>query len=146
MTKRQQTWDPVTDRRILTLHQKLQQPAFDFINDVEDQLTMTLRVTTALRSIDAQNRLYAQGRTTEGKIVTNAQGGESYHNYGLAIDVAEIQGRSVNWDTDWTAIAEIGISHGFAWGGNWTTPDRPHFEMPFGLSIQQLQNGKTVEV
>lgn len=39
-------------------------------------------------------------------------------------------------------IAKIGISHGFEWGGNWTNIiDKPHFQMNFGLSIQDLQNG-----
>lgn len=46
-----------------------------------------LRITSGFRSRAAQNRLYAQGRTRPGAIVTHARGGESSHNWGLAIDV-----------------------------------------------------------
>ena len=75
--------------------------------------------------------------------ITFAKGGESYHNYGLAIDVVEISGGKAVWNTNWGDIAKIGISHGFSWGGNWTTrPDKPHFQMDFGLSIKQLQQGQ----
>ena len=137
------TWDPVTDKRIQTLHSKVQQHAFDFINDVEAQLNIKLRVTQALRTIAEQNTLYAKGRTSPGSIVTNARGGQSYHNYGLAIDVVEIRGNTVNWNSNWTAIARISSIHGFTWGGHWATPDKPHFQMAFGLTIQQLQNGST---
>src|SRR3954463_11525957 len=45
-------------------------------------------ITDSFRSAEDQNKLYDQGRTTDGDIVTNAKGGESYHNYGLAIDFA----------------------------------------------------------
>ena len=139
--KFQKTWDTHTNRRIATLHQKVQAPAANFINEVQAKLGIRLRVTQAYRSIAYQNRLYAQGRTTPGPIVTNARGGYSYHNYGLAIDVVEIRGGVPNWNTNWAAISKIGTSYGFTWGGNWTPPDRPHFHMSFGLSIRQLRQG-----
>jgi hypothetical protein len=136
------TWDRVTDRRIATLDSKVQGTATGFINEVDAKLGIKLRVSQALRTSSVQDDLYAQGRTTDGSIVTNAKGGESYHNYGLAIDVVEISGGQAVWNTNWSAIAEIGMSHGFSWGGNWSTPDNPHFQMNFGLSIQQLQQGQ----
>lgn len=135
------TWDSVTDRRILTLHPKVQQHAFDFINDVEAQLNIKLRVTQALRTIVEQNTLYAQGRTSPGGIVTYARGGQSYHNYGLAIDVVELRGNTLIWQPNWQAISKIGIAKGFDWGGNWVNKDWPHFQMTFGLTYAQLQSG-----
>ena len=45
-----------------------------------------IRVTEGLRSWNEQQRLYEQGRTTPGKIVTNCPGGHSWHNLGLAVD------------------------------------------------------------
>src|SRR5690606_22511724 len=33
-----------------------------------------------------QDALYAQGRTKPGSIVTNAKGGQSNHNFGIAMD------------------------------------------------------------
>ncbi len=46
-------------------------------------------IVQGMRTIEQQNELYEQGRTKgkKGKTVTNAKGGESYHNYGLAVDV-----------------------------------------------------------
>ena len=89
-----------------------------------------------------QTELYAKGRTTPGQIVTNAKAGESYHNYGLALDVVEIDDGIAVWDTDWSGISEIGKRNGFEWGGDWTTPDKPHFQMTSGLSIADLKSGK----
>ncbi|HDZ56528.1 MAG TPA: hypothetical protein ENI17_13375 [Pseudomonas xinjiangensis] len=133
------TWDNVTNTRISTLDSQVQGAATGFVNEVESTLGIRLRVTQALRTSAEQDALYAQGRTASGRVVTNARGGESYHNYGLAIDVVEIRDGKAIWNTDWTAIAKVGVSHGFSWGGNWTTPDKPHFQMDFGLSIRQLQ-------
>jgi len=78
-----------------------------------------------------------------GSIVTNAQGGESYHNYGLAIDVVEISDGQAIWradNFDW--IGELGKSLRFEWGGDWTRfKDRPHFQMTGGRTIEELKKG-----
>jgi peptidoglycan LD-endopeptidase CwlK len=111
-------------------------------------------ITADFRSFEEQDRLYEQGRSTEGNIVTNAKGGESYHNYGLAIDFAlmTIDGQVV-WDmeydgngngqADWMEVVAIAKDLGFSWGGDWRSfKDYPHFEMNFGLSISELKRGK----
>lgn len=144
--KRNETWDKHTNRRIKTLHPRVQPHAIAFINEVEEVLGIRLRVTQATRSIAEQDALYAQGRTAPGKIVTQAKGGSSYHNYSLAIDVVEIDvtGQPLWHPGDmafWGAVAEVGKKNGFEWGGNWQNVDLPHFQMPFGLTIQQLKNG-----
>ncbi|MFC5734549.1 M15 family metallopeptidase [Cytobacillus gottheilii] len=110
-------------------------------------------ITADFRSYEEQNRLYEQGRSTSGNIVTNAKGGESYHNYGLAIDFAlmTIDGQVV-WDMeydgngngtpDWDEVVSIAKDLGFSWGGDWRNfKDYPHFQMNFGLSISELQRG-----
>ncbi|WP_400247768.1 M15 family metallopeptidase [Niallia sp. JL1B1071] len=114
-------------------------------------------ITEDFRSVEEQDRLYEQGRTTEGSIVTNAKGGESYHNYGLAIDFAllDING-VVIWDmnydgngngkSDWMEVVEIAKELGFQWGGDWANfKDYPHFQMDFGLTMNDLQKGKRPE-
>lgn len=114
-----------------------------------------IMITQGLRTIAEQNALYAQGRTKKGPIVTNARGGESYHNYGLAIDFALLlpDGTNLSWDTsrdgdrdktaDWQEVAYEAKQLGFEWGGDWTSfKDYSHLEMNFGLSINQLKSGK----
>lgn len=105
-------------------------------------------IVQGLRSIAEQNALYAQGRTKPGPIVTNARGGQSYHNYGLALDYCLLDDcGNLVWNEKlpaWTRVAEIGKSLGFSWGGDWTGSliDYPHLEMSFGLCISDLLAGK----
>ena len=137
-------WDPVTNQRISELNGTIRNRATEFINQVEQQTGIQLRVSQGLRTIEQQNALYAQGRTVPGNIVTNARGGESYHNYGLAFDVVEmVDGTTPNWNTtleNWNRISDVGQDLGLEWGGNWTRfVDRPHFQRTSGLSIRQLQ-------
>lgn len=106
-----------------------------------------IQITQGYRSIKEQNNLYAIGRTVNGKKVTNAKGGQSYHNYGLAIDFVLLSndGNTPLWtvNSKWREVAAIGKSLGFKWGGDWTSfKDYPHLEMTFGLSINDLQNGR----
>jgi len=111
-------------------------------------------VTQGLRTITEQDALYAQGRTKPGSIVTNARGGYSYHNYGLAVDFALLlpNGSSVSWDmcrdgnsnhiADWQEVVKEAKKLGFEWGGDWTSfKDYPHFQMVFGLTLTQLRAG-----
>lgn len=111
-------------------------------------------ITQGLRTIAEQDALYAQGRTKPGSIVTNAKGGYSYHNFGLAVDFALLlpNGSSVSWDMnrdynennikDWIEVVEEAKKLGFDWGGDWTSfKDYPHFQMVFGLTLTQLRAG-----
>lgn len=108
-----------------------------------------LLITAGLRTMTEQNALYEQGRTKPGNIVTNARGGYSYHNYGLAFDVCVCDvknGQLVpNWNVDsrWKRVGAIGQSIDLEWGGNWTSfKDYPHFQYTFDLSLTQLRQGK----
>lgn len=104
-------------------------------------------IVQGLRTMEEQANLYAQGRTKAGKIVTNAKAGYSFHNYGIAIDFCLLADDGVNvlWTVNdkWRRVAEIGKSLGFDWGGDWISfKDYPHLEMTFGLTINDLLNGK----
>ncbi|UJL46946.1 M15 family metallopeptidase [Virgibacillus sp. NKC19-16] len=125
-------------------------------NELLDQaaaIDIDVVITDETRSIERQNELYEQGRSTSGNIVTNARGGESYHNYGLAIDYALVDDNgdiiwdihydgNDNGDADWFEVAGLAKELGFEWGGDWENfRDYPHLQMDFGLSINQLQRG-----
>ncbi len=48
---------------------------------------MDALITDGFRSFAEQDALFDQGRNKPGDIVTNSRGGQSNHNYGLAVDV-----------------------------------------------------------
>ena len=108
-----------------------------------------LLVTCTFRDNEAQNALYAQGRTTKGNRVTNAKGGQSFHNYRVALDVVPLRNGKAVWNTSgadgqlWKKIGTIGKSCGFEWAGDWQTfKEYPHFQYTAGLTIEQLRGGR----
>jgi peptidoglycan L-alanyl-D-glutamate endopeptidase CwlK len=101
---------------------------------------MDVLVTATLRTNAEQDALYAQGRTTPGPIVTNARGGQSAHNYGLAIDVVPMVNGKPDWsgtDAIWQEIGNLGQARGLTWLGAPDSPFRemPHFEVPTWKTI-----------
>lgn len=108
----------------------------------------TFKAIDGFRSREQQDRLYAQGRTTAGKIVTKAKGGYSWHNFGLAFDIALFDGKTIIWDSPaYTTAGKIGEEIGLKWGGRFKTlVDKPHFERPNGRTLAQMrvsEYGKT---
>jgi peptidoglycan L-alanyl-D-glutamate endopeptidase CwlK len=106
-----------------------------------------IRVIQGLRSYADQNLLYAQGRTAPGPIVTNAPGGYSNHNFGMAADCIPYKVWGQPWQPDWEgtdlhyqAMISAGRTQGLICGADWhTLPDRPHFQldiMPVTPSMQ----------
>lgn len=111
------------------LHPTVQSAANKAIAECAN-LGYNLTVVETYRTFERQAALYQQGRTTPGNIVTDAEEGQSYHNYGVALDLSP---------TDAT-MAAVFQKYGFEWGATWKTfKDPPHFQMTFGLSIAQLQ-------
>lgn len=105
-----------------------------------------VQISSGFRSFADQNALYAQGRTKSGNVVTNARGGYSNHNFGLAIDyfLVSDDGNTALWTVNdkWRRVAAMGKELGFAWGGDWSSfRDYPHLEMTGGLSTAQLRAG-----
>lgn len=82
----------------------------------------------AERSQEDQDRLYAQGRTEPGKIVTWVK--ESKHTQGLAFDVAVKRDGGIDWDPEsYRTLGQIGENLGLVWGGRWRVGDYGHFEV-----------------
>ena len=92
---------------------------------------ITIKVISGLRTYDEQNDLYAQGRTKPGRIVTNARGGFSNHNFGIAFDVGVFEGgQYLDESPKYNAVGVVGMDLGLEWGGNWKTiQDEPHFQL-----------------
>ena len=138
-------WDEITRERIQRLHPDIRDDAEKFILDAQKE-GIELRVTDTYRTIEEQNELYKRGRDEDGNIiegeerVTDVKGGYSYHNYGLALDVVEIQDDVPVWNNpQWETIGRIGEERGFEWGGRWKDiTDKPHFQKTFGFSAEEL--------
>ena len=117
---------------------------------VEDFLALAkyhdvdLLVTSTYRDIESQNALYRQGRGAAGRIVTNAKGGESFHNWRCAVDVVPIVNGKAVWNdnTLWKMIGEFGEEAGLEWAGRWKNiKEFPHFQYTNNLTIAQLNAG-----
>ncbi|MDD3144653.1 MAG: M15 family metallopeptidase [Candidatus Gracilibacteria bacterium] len=135
------TRDPISEKRIMTLNPLIRDDVRDFLDIVYKDLKINLRVAQSMRTIDEQNNLYNQGRTSPGNIVTWVKGGGSYHNYGLAFDIVEIdKNGKINYDIDWNKVSKIGKDIGFEWGGDWkTSTDKPHFQKTYGFTTTELK-------
>jgi peptidoglycan L-alanyl-D-glutamate endopeptidase CwlK len=120
-----------------------------------------LLVTCTYRCAVDQNNLYAQGRTTPGRIVTNARAGESMHQYRVALDIVPLRHGKPVWglkgngidndpsddDTDdlelWQRVGLHGEAAGLEWAGRWPHfREYPHFQYTGGLKLADFKAGK----
>ena len=126
--------DKISISRIELLHPKVKQPFTSFINECENELGIVLRVVQGFRTFDEQHALFLQKPK-----VTNADGGYSYHNYGLAIDLLNLVGSKPNWLFDYSKLLPYSKKYNLEWGGNFKSIlDKPHFQLTFGYTVQQL--------
>jgi len=104
---------------------------------------LDVRIYTAFRSWEEQDQLFAQGRWLPGNVVTNARGGDSYHNWGLAFDAAPYENGIESNDTEkFIRMGHLGQQVGLQWGGTFKTlVDYPHFQYAFGLNTWDFLNG-----
>lgn len=130
--------DTPSRSRILTLHPAIRQAAVDGYTGAIAALSgkNLLRVTYGLRTFAQQAALLAKKPP-----VTKAGAGQSYHNYGLALDFVLIhtdgkvsyslsEDLDADGKADWREVAEAFKARGFAWGGEWNTfKDNPHVEL-----------------
>ena len=138
MFMRSQT-DVKNRERINTLDPKVRLKAMAHLKAC-DLNNIWLRITHGERTFAAQDLLYAQGRTMPGKIVTNAKGGQSWHNFCFAYDVVPLDanGKAI-WDTNnpiWQTVIDLGKESGMEHGikvGKWI--DMPHFQYTFNKKL-----------
>ncbi len=134
--------DARSERNILSLHPKVQ-PYARALAGKAAQAGIQIQIVSGTRTYDEQAKVYAQGRTAPGKIVTHAKPGHSNHNFGVAFDVGIFVGGQYIDDLEekgkydgallnrqYAAVGAIGKSIGLDWGGDWTSiHDEPHFEL-----------------
>jgi peptidoglycan L-alanyl-D-glutamate endopeptidase CwlK len=102
-------------------------------------------ITSTYRDNASQALLYAQGRTIPGAKVTNAQPGQSYHNYRCAFDFVPIVNGKAQW-TDLTLFKQCGViakDVGLEWAGDWVGfKELAHCQYTGGLTLTDLRQGK----
>ena len=141
--------DKITEQRINILHPSIREEVKGLVNEANKALTShsQVRIVQGTRTFEEQATLYAQGRTKPGNKVTDAKAGQSYHNYGLAIDFCLlIDDKEISWDTvkdfdgdgaaDWLEVARIFTKANYKWGKAFN--DLPHFERTFGYNWRDL--------
>ena len=129
------------------LKPKVKRLAEELIKESKKQ-GIQIIVVQGLRTIEEQDALYAKGRTVKGRIVTNAKGGQSFHNFGVAFDICPIVNGKAAWDYTelFKKVGSIAESLGLEWGGNWKKfKDLPHFQYTGGCTTSQFKNKKIDE-
>lgn len=142
--------------RLQQLHPICRDKAIDAYNEAVQATPKGVHpyIDQTLRTFEESTKLYNQpfdGKDNDGdgrideadEKVSNAKAGQSWHNYGLALDFhLQINGKDV-WDEknpNWKVVVNIFKKHGFSWGGDWNSfKDYPHLEYKGGYTLAQLQ-------
>lgn len=126
----------------------------DVRKDLFNLTNHQIRITEGLRTFSQQWNAWGEGRLKDkdgtwiicdmSKVVTFAKAGESYHQYGLAIDscflgsdpylVGDPKGQTI-----WIQYGYLCKKNGLTWGGDFKHPDKPHCEINYGLNIHSIQ-------
>jgi peptidoglycan LD-endopeptidase CwlK len=101
------------------------------------------RIISGTRTYAEQEMLYRQGRFgNAGKKVTNARGGQSNHNFGIAWDIGlfDKTGGYLTATKPYKDAAVAGKSEFLEWGGDWKTfPDPPHYQFKVQLALADMR-------
>src|SRR6478609_736628 len=133
-------FDARTEKNLATLDPAAQvifRPFIQAAKEAAGKLGFEYTAIGGTRSWAEQDKLYAQGRTAPGKIVTQARAGGSWHNFGIALDFGVFRDGEYLDDSEpktasrvHNAIGKLAENFGIYWGGSWDGfPDEPHFQV-----------------
>lgn len=144
--------DAATRARLRLLYPDFSVRVVRVLDDMHRLHGRAMRVTEGIRTWETQAKLYAQGRTTPGSIVTRARPGDSIHHYGLASDCCFVGSdpylvKDREGDKLWEEYGRLAQAHGLTWGADWNGNgikerqdfDRPHVELPYGLTLAYIK-------
>lgn len=130
--------DKITLERIKLAHPNIRKELAQQYTEINSLLPkgVRLRFAYVYRSNSEQDALFNQRPK-----VTNAKGGQSIHNYGLAFDIVLLYDKDGNetfetasWaqNKHWMQVVNYFKSKGWQWGGDWPKfKDGPHFQMNY---------------
>ena len=139
--------DAITLERIKKAHPIIRESLLKEYEEANNLLGKgaMLRFAYVYRTVEEQNALF-----NKRPKVTNAKGGQSIHNYGLAFDIVLLYDNDGNgtfeeasWSmirdfdkdakADWMEVVNYFKSKGWEWGGDFKSfKDNPHFQKAFG--------------
>lgn len=130
-----------TIRDISELTEKAQKACSLFMEKCKQQ-GLNVLITETYRSQERQNYLYEQGRTRPGNIVTWTK--KSRHTSRRAWDICKnVKGQEYSDSNFFKQCGEVAKSLNITWGGTWSTPDTPHFEISEDWLIPEEVNEMT---
>jgi peptidoglycan L-alanyl-D-glutamate endopeptidase CwlK len=134
-------YDSRTEGHIMTMQPKAQVLARQFMKALVG-FKHTVKIISGTRSYAEQDALYALGRTVRppNRTVTNAEGGESNHNFSIAWDIGIFDAATGAYFTgataaqrkayaDVAALTKAALQPELEWGGDWVSfQDPPHYQ------------------
>jgi len=128
------TFDERSELNIATLHPEAQKTARAFLGAakaIAAKVGCDIKIISGTRSYMEQDALYARGRTTPGKKITNAPAGHSNHNFSIAFDIGVFRGKEYCDEHPlYRELGTLGKSLGLEWGGDWKSiVDEPHYQL-----------------
>ncbi len=137
----------MASRSLADLNLATRERAINFISACADQ-AIDILIYCTYRSPEEQDVLFSQGRFKPGRVVTNARGGESFHNFRCAFDFVPMVGGKPAWNDQalYAQAGRIAESVGLEWSGRWKGKLREtaHCQYTGGLTLAELQSGKEV--
>lgn len=140
-------FDTRSEGNIGTFLPQTQRAARSFLTRAKNLAGFDVRIISGSRTYAEQDLLYRKGRFgNPGPKVTNARGGQSNHNFGIAWDVGIFEnGRYLTGDNRresavYRRLSEVALADDLEWGGNWTTiVDMPHYQLKLDLSLAEVR-------
>jgi peptidoglycan L-alanyl-D-glutamate endopeptidase CwlK len=140
------SFDLRSESNIRTLVPDTQREARSFLKRAKGLADLEVRIISGSRTYAEQDQLYKKGRSSPGPRVTNAKGGQSNHNFGIAWDVGIFRnGKYLTGDSKpeekiYRQLAPIVMTNGLEWGGNWKSiVDLPHYQRKLDLTLKEVR-------
>ena len=131
----------MSERSLRSLHPKAQRAAREFLSRILDA-GIPARIISGTRTYAEQDALFRKGRYgNRPPKVTNARGGQSNHNFGIAWDIGIFTGGTYLGESAlYDEAAAAGKAPGIEWGGDWTSfVDRPHYQLSTGSQLSVVR-------
>lgn len=136
----------INSRDINDLHPRVAAMCRDFIAACAAE-GIDVLITSTYRDAASQSALYAQGRTAPGPKVTNANAGQSWHNWRCAFDFVPLVNGKAQWKDEaaFARCGELAEHVGLEWAGRWARfKEMAHCQFTGGLTLADFQKGKTL--